>query len=89
MLATDQKLSSGRVWFVLMAAGLSKDIRCRCILLTILFLLANHQIRHIKWAVSLVIAYGYLNLPLVCVGMYGLTYSLYHPRGGVKWRQEF
>ena len=24
---------------------------------------------------------GHLNLPRVCVGIYGLTYSFYHPRG--------
>ena len=35
---------------------------------------------HKKWAVSLVIADNLLNLPLglVCIGMYGLIYSLYH-----------
>ena len=37
---------------------------------------------HIKWAVSLVIAYGHFDFPqgFVWVRM-GLTYSLYHPRG--------
>ena len=35
---------------------------------------------HIKWAVSRVIAYGHFNFSSgVCVGMYGLTYSLDHP----------
>ena len=38
-----------------------------------------------KWAVSLVIAYGYFNLPSgVCVGMYGLTYSLCYPEGRTR-----
>ena len=36
---------------------------------------------HIKWAGSLVIAYGHFQSSSgVCVGIYGLTYSLYHPR---------
>ena len=35
-----------------------------------------------KWAISLLIAYGYFNHPQgFYVGIYGLTYSLYHPRG--------
>ena len=35
---------------------------------------------HINWAVSLVIAHGHFNLSQAFfVGMYGLTYSLYHP----------
>ena len=42
---------------------------------------------HIKWAVSLVIAYIWaLQYSLVvCAGVYGLTYSLYHPRGGYSY----
>ena len=36
----------------------------------------------VKWVVSLVDAYAQFNLPqCVFVGMYGLTLSLYHPRG--------
>ena len=44
--------------------------------------LANYQINiwpRIKWAVSLVIAYGLQFSSGVCVGTYGLTYSVYHP----------
>ena len=55
--------------------------------MTILFLnlqITRSDIRpHIKWTASLVIAYGHFNLPRgfvwICVGMYVLTYSLYHP----------
>ena len=36
---------------------------------------------HIKWAVSLVIAYGHFNLHQGFVGRYGLTYLLYRPQG--------
>ena len=32
-----------------------------------------------KWAVSPVIADGHTDLPRVCVSMYRLIYSLYHP----------
>ena len=56
-------------------------------------LLANHQSRHqaaIKWAVSLVLADGHFNLPQgLCVGMHGLTYSLYHTVGYSQRSQEF
>ena len=53
-------------WFGLfMTPGLSKDILCH--VLTILFLnvqITGSDIRpHIKWVVSLVIAYGHFNLP--------------------------
>ena len=43
---------------------------------------------HIKWAVGLVIVYMVTLIFLrgVCVGMYGLTYSLYRPRGERKIR---
>ena len=37
---------------------------------------------HIKWTVSLVIAYGHFNLPQGLMWVYnGLTYLLNHPRG--------
>ena len=37
---------------------------------------------HIKWAVSLVILHMITSIFLrACVGIYGLTYSLYHPEG--------
>ena len=37
---------------------------------------------HIKWAVSLVILHMVTSIFLgLCVGMYGLTYSLHHPEG--------
>ena len=37
---------------------------------------------HIKWAVSLVILHMvFYSSSGVCVGMYGLTYSFYHPEG--------
>ena len=45
--------------------------------------IATSELRlHIKWVVSLVIAYGHFNFPngFVWVHMYGLTYSLCHPR---------
>ena len=44
---------------------------------------------HTKWTVSLVIANGRFNLPRgVCVGMYELTDSLYHPRGNEMKKQS-
>ena len=57
--------------------------------MTILFLnlqITRSDIRpHTKLAVSLVIAYGHFNLPQRFVwGMYGLAYSLYHPRGTTR-----
>ena len=63
--------------FMLMTLGFSKDIQCHA--RPYFTKLAGNNIRsHIKWVVSLVIAYGCFNLPLgVCVGMYGLT--LHHP----------
>ena len=71
-----------------MTPGLSKGIRCHVYYdHTFFSKLANHQIwtsagrAYIVWDVSLVIAYGHFNLPLgLCVGMYGLTYSHYHPK---------
>ena len=49
--------------------------------MTILFInlqVTRSDIRlHIKWVVRLVIAYGHYSSSGVCVGMYGLTYSLY------------
>ena len=63
--------------------------------MTILFLnlqkITRSDIRpHIKWAVSLLIAYGHFNLPQeVCVGIYRLTYSLYHPRGLLNLRGAY
>ena len=36
----------------------------------------------VKWAVNLVTADGKFNFPQgFCVGMFELTYSLYHPKG--------
>ena len=68
----------------LMTPGLSKDIRCH-VRMTILFLnlqITRSDIRpHIKWAVSLMIAYGHFNLPQGFVWVCGLTCSLYHPQG--------
>ena len=63
--------------FILMTLGFSKDIQCHA--RPYFTELAGNNIRsHIKWVVSLVIAYGCFNLPRgVCVGMYGLI--LHHP----------
>ena len=53
-----------RLWFglvlcCLMTPGLSKDIRCH-----VWPYFFNRP--HMKWAVSLVFAYGYFNIPLGC-----------------------
>ena len=44
--------------------------------------LQNHILLHAERAGSLVIADGQFNLLMVCVGMYGLEYSLYHSLWG-------
>ena len=71
----------------LITPGLSKDIRCH--VWPYFSKVANHQIRHQAthkvgcppvdciWSVQ--------SSTGVCVGMYGLTYSLYHPQG---WMDE-
>ena len=50
--------------------------------------MADHTI--VKWVASLVIADCCFNLPPRCVGMYGLTSSLFHPRGYeiyfIRWK---
>ena len=66
-----------------MTSVLSKDILCHVWPYFFLNLqITRSDIRpHIQWAVSLVIVHGHFNLPQGgCMGMYGLTYSLYHPR---------
>ena len=69
----------------LVTPGLSKDILCH---VGPYFFYKQVQISrsdirpHIKWAVSLVILHMVTSMSLQgCVGIYGLTYSLYHPRG--------
>ena len=66
-----------------MTPGLSKDIQCHTGPYAFLCLQINRSdIRpYVTWAVTLVIADDQLIFLRVCVGMYGLTYSLYHSEG--------
>ena len=64
-----QNPQSNVVWFgfvlcCLMTPGLSKDsVSCMAILFLKLQITRTDITPHIKWAVSLVIAYGHFNLP--------------------------
>ena len=81
---TDETISM--VWVglgCLMTPGLSKDILCHvrymCDYTFLNMQIIRSDIRpHIKWAVSLVIAYGHFNFPQgLWVHMYGLTYMYF------------
>ena len=66
-----------------MTPGLSKEDTESCV--TMPFSMhANPKIRHIRpyvtWAIGLLIADGQLIFLGSLWGMYGLTYSLYHPQ---------
>ena len=71
------------MFMFLMTSGLSKGHSVSCVDHTFPNLqITRSDIRpHIKWAVSLVIAYGHFNLPRGFVWVCMRTYSLYHPRG--------
>ena len=61
--------------------------------MTIFFLklqITRSEIRpHIKWAVSLVTAYGHFNFPQDFVSIYRIIYSRYHPEGKLIYLQRF
>ena len=74
-----------------MTPGLRINIQCHaCPYFFLNLQIPRSDIRpDIKLDVSLVIEYGQFNLPRgFCVGMYGLTYSLYHPRGKQRKAQS-
>ena len=67
----------------LMTPGLSMDIQCH----VWLYSFQSDIKSYVKWAASLVIAGGHFcSSSGVCVGMYGLIYSLITPRvlGGME-----
>ena len=65
------------------------SVSCMTILFqTILQITRSDNRPHIKWALSLVIACGHFDFChgfVLVYGMYGITYSLHHPRGSGGW----
>ena len=73
----------GLVLCSLMTPGLSNDIRCHVWPYFSKSQITRSDIRpHLKWAVSLVTAYGHFNFSQGFVWVYEITYSLYHPSWG-------